>query len=239
MKRLAMSFCAAALMGVSGNAFAQFTGGNLAVSVVDKSAGTAATKVRIIELRRSSVTKHPNAQDGTPTGQFYDLPLAVSGANRRLTVSGANVHEGQLTLSEDGGYLLVAGYDAPAGTPNVSATSAASVNRVAGRIDWTKAPSAAIDTTTALNNIFDGGSIFNVASADGTNFLFAGAGGAQGAIAAANFGAMTATPNYGGTTVKTARNIRYYKWMVVRFQRDTEWAALWDRAGHGGKYSAS
>ena len=122
MKRGLGFSSAAALLSVSSAAFAQFSGGNLAVSVVTANANGAATALRIIELRRSSVTKYPNALDGTPTGRFYDLPLTAAGPNRRLTVSGANVHEGQITLSDDGRFLLVAGYDAPAGTANVSAS---------------------------------------------------------------------------------------------------------------------
>ena len=205
---------AAVLLGFAGSAFAQFTPGNLVVSVVDSgnpnfAPNSAANRVRLVELFRIGPDE-PEPEDGTPTGQFYDLPLVVTGLNHRLTLSGTEISEGQLSLSADGKYLLIAGYDAPLGTANVFTTASAAVNRVVGRIDFTQPTSTAINTTTALNNVYSGGSIFDVVSADGINFFLAGNGGTQGGVSSATLGSTAGSPNYGGTSVRTARSVRLF-----------------------------
>ena len=209
MKRLTPFFSAAALGLLTNSAFAQFAGGNLVVSVVDsgdpaKAPTNVATKVRLVAYTRV------NGRDVLPTGQFYDLPTVLAGLNHRLTNSGSASSEGQVTLSDDGKYLLVAGYDADLGTTGIAATDAATVNRVIGRIDWTLPQATAIDTTTALNNVFSGNNIRGAASPDGQTFYLSGSGGTQGGVALATLGATTATPSYGGTTTKTVRNIRSF-----------------------------
>ena len=76
------------------------------------------------------------------------MPTAVSGNNKRLTAAGSATSEGMLTLSGDGYYLIVPGYDADTGTANVSATAASSTNRVIGRVD----AYGNVDTATALTS---------------------------------------------------------------------------------------
>ncbi len=215
MKHFRTALGVAALLGLACNAFAQFTPGNLVVSIVDSgnpnlAPSSAANRVRLVELFRIGPDL-PDPIDGAPTGQVYDLPIGLSGLNHRLTLSGTALGEGQITLSADSKYLLITGYDAPLGTANVFASASASVNRVVGRIDYTKPPGTAINTTTSLNNVFSGGSIFGAASAEGVAFFLAGAGGTQGAVAAANLGAATGTPGYGGTVVPTVRAIGLFK----------------------------
>ena len=212
MKRILTLLSATALLGVAGSALAQFSSGNLAVTVADITPNGSATRLRIIELRRHSVTKRPDPLDGTPTGRFYDLPVTPSGLNRRLTVRGANSREGRITLSDDGKYLLIAGYDAAPGTASAALASAFGVNRIIGRVDYTKPASNAIDATTALDNLFDSGSVYSVTSADGMNFLLAGNGGAaQGGVGAATLGATFAVPSYGGSAVNEVRSIRRFE----------------------------
>ncbi len=210
MKRITTFASVIALLGIAGNAFAQFTGGNLVVTQVDsgdttKAPSGAAAKVRIIEY-----TRRNGEEGGVPTGQFYDLPITLSGGNHRLTYSGSAISEGQITISEDNKYLLVVGYDAAPGTANIATTMSAAVNRVVGRIDWTLPPATAIDTTTALNNVFSGGSISGATSSDNVSFFLSGNGGAQGGVATATLGATTGTTGYGGTAVQTVRDIRLF-----------------------------
>ena len=208
MNRITTFSSAAALCLLTGNAFAQFAGSNLVASLVDSGTTTAptsaATQVRLVAYSRV------NGRDILPTGQTYDLPAIITGVNHRLTQSGSAVSEGQVVLSDDGRYLLVAGYDAAIGTAAVATTAAATVNRVVGRIDWTLPPATAIDTTTALNNVFDKNNIRGAASLDGQTFYLSGSSSTQGGVAQAALGATTAAPSYGGTTVKGARNIRSF-----------------------------
>ena len=91
----------------------------------------------------------------TPAGalvQSIAMPTAVVGSNRILTGSGTATSEGLLTLSTDGQYLVLAGYDAVVGTAGVANTASAAFNRVIGRVDG----AATIDTTTALTDAYSG-----------------------------------------------------------------------------------
>ena len=145
---------------------AGFTAGNIVVyRVGDGSAalGSAATAVFLDEY--------------TPAGalvQSIALPTAVNGSNRRLTSSGTATNEGMLTLSGDGQYIVLTGYDASVGTAGVAATTSSTVNRVIGRVDT----GGNIDTTTAFagtaGNSFSTGGIRSATSDGGTNFWAVG-----------------------------------------------------------------
>jgi hypothetical protein len=100
--------------------------------------------------------------DGSLVGVALALPTAVSGANKQLTLSGLASVEGQLTRSTDGKYLIIAGYAAAVGSPNVSSSSSATVNRVIGRID----AAGNINTTTASTG-FTAAGMRGAASTDG------------------------------------------------------------------------
>src|SRR5260221_102810 len=61
----------------------------------------------------------------TPAGtlvQSVAMPTTPSGSNRRLTASGAATSEGFLTLSSDGKFLALTGYDAALGTAAIAGT---------------------------------------------------------------------------------------------------------------------
>ena len=113
----------------------------------------------------------------TPTGTFVQsipMPTALAGSNRRLTASGSATNEGFLTLSSDGQYLALTGYDAALGTVGVASTISSAVQRVIGRVDAT----GAINTTTVFagtaGNSFSGGGPRSVVSDAGTNFWAVG-----------------------------------------------------------------
>lgn len=131
--------------------------------------------------------------DGTlvATGQNpLPLPTAASGANVALTLSGTAASEGALGLSQDGHYLVIAGYDAAPGTANVPATTSATVARVAGRVDAL----GAVDTSTRLNAAFSGSNVRAAASVDGTAFWLTGSGsGPNGGLHFAPLGALGST----------------------------------------------
>ncbi|MFQ3626744.1 MAG: Ig-like domain-containing protein [Cyanobacteriota bacterium] len=102
--------------------------------------------------------------------QSIAMPTTVDGSNRRLTLSGTADLEGGLSLSTDGRYLVLAGYDASVGTPAIASTTSTAVNRVIARVDM----NGTVDTSTALANSFSGNSIRSVASVDGSSFWVAG-----------------------------------------------------------------
>jgi hypothetical protein len=118
-------------------AWGQYAPGNLVVTQVGDGAaalGTAAAQVRIVEYQRT----------GGSSVNSLTLPTAVSGSNRRLTVTGNASSEAILNLSSDGRYLTLAGYDANTGTTAINGTP--SVDRVVGRLDQARN----VNTTTVL-----------------------------------------------------------------------------------------
>lgn len=118
---------------------------------------------------------------GTSVGTVA-LPTDVSGTNRVLTLTGtgnASNAEGGLSLSSDGRYVVVAGYDAAPGTAAVASTSnsgANPVNRIVARVDASAGGN--VDTSTRFVGAFDGNAVRGVTTFDGTAFWAAGAGSA-------------------------------------------------------------
>lgn len=105
--------------------------------------------------------------DGSLVGQALALPIAVSGTNRPLTLSGQGVSEGALTRSTDGRYVLLAGYDATPGTTSVIDTAM----RVAGRI----AADGSINTSTQVDTLNgSGNNIRSAISTDGNAIWLGG-----------------------------------------------------------------
>ena len=95
------------VMEAYNSVLAPFTAGNLVVYRVGTGAtalSNAATDVFLDEYTTS----------GTLV-QSIALPTSISGSNKRLVSSGTAVSEGFLTLSSDGKYLLLTGYDAAIG----------------------------------------------------------------------------------------------------------------------------
>jgi hypothetical protein len=117
--------------------------------------------------------------------QSVPMPTAVSGANRRLTLSGTATSEGALNLSSNGRFLTLAGYDAAVGAPNVSTSTTPFVNRVVARVDG----AGLIDTTTVITDGYNAASIRSAVTDDGTRFWTGGNGGTL----------VPGGPNTGGT----------------------------------------
>ncbi|HEX8572922.1 MAG TPA: Calx-beta domain-containing protein, partial [Allosphingosinicella sp.] len=162
---------------------AAFTPGNLVVYRVGTGTGALSSSATAVFL-----------DEYTPAGvlvQSIAMPTADSGSNQTLTANGSSTAEGLLDLSSDGRYLILTGYDAAPGTATVSNTSAASVNRVIGRVD----ANGVVDTSTALSNVFSGsaGTAANIRSAtsvDGTSFWVSGS---NTGVVYATLGATTGT----------------------------------------------
>lgn len=102
--------------------------------------------------------------DGAIVGTPLALPIAANGANKQLTLSGLASVEGQLSRSENGRYLIIAGYAANPGASNISTSASATYNRVVGRID----AAGNINTATA-STAFSGSAVRGATSTDGTN----------------------------------------------------------------------
>jgi predicted extracellular nuclease len=158
---------------------AGFTPGNLVVVRV----GTGTTAL-------NSAATQVFLDEYSPSGslvQSVPLPASASGAQRRLTMSGSATSEGALALSADGHFVTLAGYDADPGTASVASTSSSTVARVVARIDG----DGAVDTTTAITDIFSGNNVRGAVTDDGSRFWVAGANGGVRLAALGSAGATT------------------------------------------------
>ena len=145
---------------------AAFTPGNLVIYRVGDGSGSLVNTGNAVFV-----------DEYTPAGvlvQSIALPTTDSGANQSLIASGTATSEGLLTLSADGHFLLLTGYDATPPQTSLAGTSAATVNRVIARID----AAGSVDTTTALSDYADANNPRSVASTDGIDiWVTGGAGG--------------------------------------------------------------
>jgi len=150
---------------------APFTPGNLVVVQIGDEQTSVTDSASPVYLKEFA----PAAPDGTFV-HMMPLPTAVSGPNRRLTLS-ADFRAGMLTRSDDGRFLVLGGFDADVGTPLLVTTLAIDVARVIGRIDQT----GNINTTTALTDCYFGPdsktSFRSACSSDGTKFWTTGRDG--------------------------------------------------------------
>jgi hypothetical protein len=119
-----------------------------------------------------------------------NMPIALNGAQKPLTMSGTASSEGALSLSQDGQYVTLAGYGVIPGTLGVKGLTTSVANRVVGRVDG----SGNIDTSTAFttNAALSSDNVRGATSVDGTRFWAAGAGsGSTGGVWAIDFAATS------------------------------------------------
>jgi hypothetical protein len=117
--------------------------------------------------------------DGSASGKAtVALPIADSGANKALTLSGTSDAQGSLSRSADGSGLVIGGFDT-APTPGLGdpkGTAASVVPRVIG---WVGNKGTA-DTSTVVTGGFDGDNIRSAVSPDGSAFYVTGKDTATG-----------------------------------------------------------
>lgn len=141
----------------------------------------------------------------TPAGvlvQSVALPTAVSGSNNILTAAGIGVQEGMVTLSFDGQYLVLTGYNAATGTAAIAITSSAVVSRTVGTVRYDNL----VNTTTSLTDLSSGAGVTSAVSNDGLTLWATGTGNllGQGGIRSAVLGATTSTKlNATGTVIRS------------------------------------
>ena len=125
-------------------------------------------------------------------GSPIAFPVADAGSVHAFALSGSATSDGELSLSVNGKYVVVGGYNRAAGvTCNVVNASAATVNRMIARIDAANG----VDTSTLLGgSAFSGNNIRGVATLDGTQFWAGGAGGANAGVWYITHGQTTPAP---------------------------------------------
>jgi hypothetical protein len=98
----------------------------------------------------------------TPTTATYDTSISLNGLTT-WTNSGSATSEGHLTLSADGRYLTIGGYNALPGTSGIAGTAGTAVQRKVALMDFT----GAVTTTLLPTSI--GGNPRSVVSTNGTD----------------------------------------------------------------------
>lgn len=175
-------------------AAAAFTTGNLAVYRVGDGTATLVNTGNAVFI-----------DEYTPTGtlvQSIALPTTVSGAQRQLIASGTATSEGLMSRSADGQCLWLTGYARDVGvTGSISATTAAAVPRVVGRV----ASNGTADTTTALTDYASTNNPRSAAAADCNNVWISGGTGGIGYVA---LGAATMGTSISSTVTPTPVNLR-------------------------------
>ena len=142
------------------NLFANaFTPGNLVVVRVGDGAAALTSVSTILFIDEYSVSG--------AFVQSIQMPIAINGANKRLTVSGSATSEGALSLSPNGQFITLTGYDTIPGFAGV--TSSTTVARVVGFLDYT----GAVNTTTTTDG-YSGNNIRGAVTVDGTAFWTSG-----------------------------------------------------------------
>jgi hypothetical protein len=139
--------------------------------------GTCNTTFSVLRLNgtssaATSITIEEHKLDGT-LGITTDLPTAAGGGNLAIFESGSASSEGSLSLSGDGRYLIVAGYNS---TSTQTSVASAAVPRIVARID--AASPANINSTTTIPSAtaFTGNNLRGATSQDGTGFWLSGQG---------------------------------------------------------------
>ncbi len=177
-KRLAPLCAAAVVFGMGPAEAAPFTSGDLVVYRVGTGTGpltSAGTAVFLDEFTTSGVLV-----------QSIALPTTTTSAGTPLVASGTATSEGLLTLSPNGQYLALTGYDTAVGTASVAGTTSAAVPRTVDIVD----ASGSVVSSTALTDFSSGNNPRGAVTTDGTDlYVTGGAGG----IRYATVGSTTST----------------------------------------------
>lgn len=159
-----------ALLIASLSAHAQFTAGNLVV--LQEGTGAAA-------LTSAGTAIFLNQY--TTGGTLVNAVAIPTTGSTALVNSGSATSEGGLSLSSDGQYLVLAGYNVAAGTASVASSTGTAAPRGVATVDASGAYNLAATSTTAFsgNNIRSGtsdgaGNYWSVGGNTGTAYLGTG-----------------------------------------------------------------
>jgi hypothetical protein len=156
-----------------------FTPGDLVVYRVGTGSAALSSAATPVALDEYAPT------GGSPVNTI-NLPTTSVSPNHALTASGSASSEGLLTLSPNGDFLALTGYDAAVGTTKIAGTAAATTPRTVGIVN----DAGTVDTSTALTDFADGNNPRSAVTEDGSEVWV---GGAAGGVRYAADGASTST----------------------------------------------
>jgi hypothetical protein len=134
--------------------------------------GADAPTATALTSAAAPVTIEERKLDGVTVVRNTPLPTMAAGNNVIFTNSGSAASEGSLSLSGNGRYLILAGYNAAPAT--LAVASAAGVNRVVARVD----AAGTVDTSTQITQTaaFTLANVRSATSNDGLSFWVSGQG---------------------------------------------------------------
>lgn len=207
---------AAAALAAAAFAQTPFTYGNLLVTRVGDGTATLSSSATAVFV-----------DEYTPSGtlvQSVALPTVASGLNQACTNSGSASSEGFISLSTNGLYAMLVGYNAAPGTATVATSANPTVQRVIARIDL----AGTVDTSTALTDAYTGSNIRMAVSDDGNRFWISGS--TQGTRFVANLGDTTSVLL--GSPPTNVRCLNIYNNQVWGTSGSSGFIGLW-KAGDG------
>ena len=169
---------------------ALFTPGDLVVTQINATGNTVTPTSTASPVFLSEFS--PSVANQSTYVQQVALPTVVSGSNNPLTISGTAASEGSLSLSANGEYLVVAGYDQTVGGKT-------QLNSTVGLVD----ANGDVNTTTTSSQL-SGNNTRGAASVDGTSVWI---GGANGTVYETT-GTVQTGANTGGTLIDTKPSAR-------------------------------
>lgn len=229
-----LSLALALLAPAAANASVVFQTGDLVVSVEGNGVWGAASGT-YTDNQAAPLTLFQFAPTGTSSASYAGslvLPQTSSGANSAISGEYGSSSEGALQLSGNGAYLTVMGYGVNAAAFNANPAAYGSSNNALGQSGsltgqgYTPVPrvvalinkDGAVNTTTALYNVFNGNNPRSVATVDGKTFYVSGqgtSGDATGGVFYAKRGASSATAITGldtssGSAAQDTRSVEIY-----------------------------
>lgn len=195
MKKFLLSF----FTFITINVFAQtpFTPGNLVVVQVGSGAQTLSNQSQVIKLLEL-----------TPSGtivQTIELPYTTAmatGGNNRITTQGSSSNDANLTLSANGQYFVLPGYNSDTGVANISGVTG--VHRTLCRV----AMNGTWDTRTLVDTAKSKGNARGAASNDGSAFWLVGSNTGVRYVPYGSTGTLNDTSIIISTTITNHRTIQ-------------------------------
>ncbi|MFT4839908.1 MAG: hypothetical protein ACI8UD_000903 [Planctomycetota bacterium] len=178
-RSILFSLAAGALLATTASA-QLFTPGNVVVLRVGDPVLTLSSSASPVFIDEWNTTTNTLVQS-------LEIPNSQTGAVPSFSQRGFSSSEGGLTVSADGRYLILAGYDRMIGASNPGAELSATTNRVVARVDIL---TGLVDTSTTLSDAYDAGTFRGATSLDGSSFWLGGSS-SNGAVRYATVGATT------------------------------------------------
>jgi len=199
------------LFALTSGVFGQMAPGNIVLSTVGNGSSTmdnAGWRVNARVIKQS---------DGSTLNNFTGPVNPSSG--KKFCNSGTATSEGALTLSLNGRYLTMVGYDADSTNTGVAGTASSTRNRVIARVDSV----GNYDVTTYTTSLYSANNIRGGCSEDGNSFYVSGNGTSSSNAGVQLFSLGSTSATQVNSSIGNSGNVR---WSEIFASYDTSNATL-------------